>query len=422
MSFSSLQIIIFINYNVKQSLSKGENINMIHKDLCRASFTKHHTVLRIQFNFLLSTVHTWEGEIPLTACELAEKLGCHVGTMRRLIAEALCDGVLRQEGGRLYFTKCVEDPKKGYVRHFPFLSSPEFRKEDIQVIRFVLEVLTSGAYSSDRLFHAKKVELYHRLNKKKEIVEEGRFNIYFPGQLKEIIEKAKKYLIFADTPNHVVRVVGLRPEWDQAAVKNVGEQYAFLRILKRFGLGDVATSALEELVKVKDQYRNLGVEMAKSIVDEALLRALNQEGGKFISLLLSNKQREIYAYFQKVCDEVEQERATTLVKRKEQLKRALQFSQLWIQRKLQFAGELLVAKGKEQLQKLQAQIQLHENHWLQQSIKLGKKDSERQKQYLVDRENHPLFKGSQWLKKCIDMMRLKTEPAAFPFYNWLEQN
>lgn len=395
---------------------------MIHKDLCRASFTKHHTVLRIQFNFLLSSVHTWEGEIPLTASELAGKLGCHVGTMRRLIAEALSDGVLRQEGGRFFFTKCVKNPEKGYVKHFPFLDSHEFRQEDIQVIRFVLEVLTTGAYSPGHLFHAKVTELYHRLNKKKEIVEEGRFNIYFPAKLNEVIEKAKKYLIFADSPDHVVRVVGLRPEWDQAAVKNVGEQYAFLKNLKRFGLDDVATSALEELVKVKDHYRNLGGELAKSIAEEALLRALNQEGGKFISLLLSNKHREIYAYFRKVCDEVEQEMASTLVKRRDQLKRALQFSQLWIQRKLQFAGELLVSKVKEQLQKLQELIQLHENYWLQQSIELGKKDPDRQKQYLADRENHPLFKGSKWLKKCRDMIRPEREPAAFPFYNWLEEN
>lgn len=394
---------------------------MIHKNLCKASFTKHHTVLRIQFNFLLSTVHTWEGEIPLTAPELAEKLNCHVDTMRRLIAEALYDGVLRREGDRLFFTKRVKNPEKGYVKHFSFLNSLEFRQEDIQVIRFVLEVLSTGAYSPGYFFHAKVTKLYHRLNKKKEIVEEGRFNIYFPAKLNDVMEKAKKYLIFADSPDHVVRIVGLRPEWNQEAVKNVGEQYAFLKILKRFGLGDVATPALEELVKVKENYRSLGVEMAKSIADEALLRALNQEGGKFISLLLSNKNREIGAYFRKVCDEVEQEMAATLVKRKEQLKRALQFSQLFIQRKLRFAGQHLVSIVKEQLQKLEEQIQLYEKYWLQQSVELGK-DPERQKQYLAGRKNHPLFKGSQWLKKCMDLIRPEREPAAFPFYNWLEQN
>jgi hypothetical protein len=113
--------------------------------------------------------------------------------------------------------------------------------------------------------------------------------------------------------------------------------------------------------------------------------------------------------------------AATLVKRREQLKRALQFFQLWIQRKMRFAGELLVSKIKEQLQKLQEQVQLHEKYWLQQSIELGK-DPERQKQYLADRENHPLFKGSQWLKKCRDLIRPDRESATFPFYNWLEQN
>lgn len=404
---------------------------MIHKDLCNPDYTKNWTALRIQFNFLLSSIHR-NGEIPLSMNEIAQRLNCHVDSIRRCSAEAEYDGTIRREGDKIFFTKCVEEGDS-YVKHFPFLDTEAFRGEDIQVIRFVLFALFRGVYAETRAINQSLQKFYHKLDKQKNIVEEGLFNIYHAGKMRDVIEKSSKYLVFSQAPIHVVRVIGLREEYTYPEpVKNQGELLMFRKTLAKYGLEDATSEAIEELVKIKSRYKkNIGIEAANEIVDEALVRSLNRQDSVLVSLIIRNDLRSIGNYFSTVCQDVEQEYASRLQHRKEQLERSHRFNQAYhfmkgnILAKIKGCANFFKEQIDLSLEKVKEEIAAFDRYWFNIAVQL-KGDPKKQEQFIHKKNTHPLIQQLPMFQKIIEILnetirsRQEIISRPFPFYNWLE--
>lgn len=65
-----------------------------------------------------------------------------------------CEGSLALHNDRLYLLRRVDDYKRGYVKHFPFLESENFRKMSLHAQRFVLYTLWSGVHTGRPLKRA----------------------------------------------------------------------------------------------------------------------------------------------------------------------------------------------------------------------------------------------------------------------------
>lgn len=403
---------------------------MIHKDLCKAQNTKYWTPLKMQLNFLLSSVHTWNGVIPLTIHEIAEELKCRPETVKRLLIEAETEGIVHWEADRLFFDKYIRySEKTQYVKHFAFLQSEEFRNEDVQVIRFVLEMLNRGIYNDHSIFNMKFSNLFHKRNRLKEIVQDGLFNVYHGSKMKEILIKAEKYLIFSkDTSDNIIRVIGIQPKYaNLGIIENQGEKLLVLMKLKDLGLEDVNTEKIEELIKVKSRYLKLDPEMAQEIGSEALRRSL--ESDRFKSLLLmSDNHREIGAYFSHVCQEVENEYAQGLFKKQESLKRAKNFTKTisgslsGIKQNLkQLYNEIL----KPSIERVKEQINAFDRYW--STIIVDKAlDPDKRDKALIPIIENPLSSQLETFQRMLASVREQTsksiEEIPFTFYNWLEES
>jgi DNA-binding Lrp family transcriptional regulator len=404
---------------------------LIHKDLCNPIYTKNWTALRIHFNLLLASIHTWNGEIPLTLHEIAERLNCHVDSVKRCVAEAEYDGVIQRQGNKIIFCKVVKE-KESYVRHLAFLYSEEFRAEDVQVIRFVLFGLFFGVYSPDMAINRNVRELYHQFDKQKNLIKEGLFNIYHAVKMREVIKKAQKYLVITGSPLHVVRIIGIQAAYAKGKVINEGEFLSVKRVFERYGLQDANKEVMEEIVKIKSRYKDLQVAIAYEIVDEALRRSFQQENGPFVSLILQNDVRRVGAYFSAVCREVEQEYASRLQRRKEQLDKSQQINRAYKSVKnhpLQTVKDCMNLFKKQldrSLQAIKEEVAAFDQYLVNAVAKLMKKQPGKEESFVLERVHHPLVKQLPLFQKIIKEVeetirsRQELQSRPFPFYNWLE--
>ncbi len=401
---------------------------MIHKDLCHAKNTTYWTKNQIRFHFLLSSSYDWNGEIHLTIEEISQKLNVHVDTAKLLIKKSLYEGVLRKEGDRLFFTKVVREGET-YVKHLPFLDSDEFYQENINVIRFVLHMLWTGVYSHGYIFNMKLDKLFHKKNRQNKIVQEGLFNIYHAKTIREVLEKAKKYLVFFSVPDNpdIVRVVNVKPEYNvEKPTTNIGEHLHIAKEFKKVDMPDISFEVLEEIVKVKSTYKkSLGVEAANEIGIEALRRALGKDNSQFLSLVIQGESKEIGQYYRAICEEVELEYAAQLERRKINLENALNP----VQRVPDVVGIALrtfnkviqgtLQKVKEEIRKMDAYL----------STMIIKKydQKERVKEYIAAITINPLSKHLEQFQSIVQSLNRRKEDTKgqqllgeFDFYNWLE--
>jgi hypothetical protein len=296
---------------------KPEVRSMIHRDLCDPHKTKYYSTLRIKFHFLLSRYVCWDGLIPLTYHEIAEKLSCNIQSIHKFVKKGSREGILSVRGERLYLIKRVKNYKQGYVKHYPFLESAQFTALNVHTQRFILYVLWYGVHMG-RPLKRRLSALYHSTP---ELC--GVLNLYSKAPLNVILEQAKTFLkleTFTDKGKEFVRVTGLREEYaNQEALQNEGEMKLLENILEENDCDEfISTSAREGILKLKSYYahslHSLGMELFSHALKKLLslhkLHELNAEG-------------QISAYLKSILVDLEKKILPTLQKRISNVKQAL---------------------------------------------------------------------------------------------------
>ncbi|MEW9673508.1 hypothetical protein [Ammoniphilus sp. 3BR4] len=281
---------------------------MIHRDLCNPSTTKYFSALRIQFNFLLSRYVCWDGFIPLTLSEMAEKLTCDIQSIRKFIKKGIQEGMLRLEGDRLYLIKKVEEYSQGYIKHFPFLESTEFRSMSVHAQRFVLYTLWSGVHTG-RPLKRDLSTLYHSKEERN-----GVLNLYYREPVYLVLDEVKSFLkleVVKERNREMVRVTGLQdPYAFQEALANEGEQKLLQDILWDHGMDELISAASrEDILKLKKHYvssfQSVGMELfahaLKKLLSVHKLYELNQQGevGKYLRSILVDLEQKILPTLQR---------------------------------------------------------------------------------------------------------------------------
>ncbi len=275
---------------------------MIHRDLCNPSTTKYFSSLRMQFNFLLSRYVCWDGFIPLTLCEMAEKLNCDIQSIRKFIKRGTQEEMLRVEGDRLYLIKKVDEYSQGYIKHFPFLESVEFRSMSVHAQRFVLYTLWTGVHTG-RPLKRDLSTLYHA-----KVERNGVLNLYYREPVYLVLNEAKTFLkleIVIEKNREMVRVTGLQDQYAyQEALANKGEQKLLQDILWDHGVDElVSATSREDILKLKKHYlsslQSVGMELFTHALKKLLavhkLYELDQQGevGKYLRSILVDLEEKI---------------------------------------------------------------------------------------------------------------------------------
>lgn len=281
---------------------------MIHRDLCNPSTTKYFSSLRMQFNFLLSRFACWDGFLPLTLSEMAKKLCCDIQSIRKFIKKGIFEEMLRLEGNRLYLVKKVDDYSQGYIKHFPFLESTEFRSLSIHAQRFVLYTLWSGIHTG-RPLKRDLSTLYHSKEERN-----GVLNLYYREPVYLVLDEVKSFLkleIITEKNREMVRITGLQDQYAcQEALANEGEQKLLQDILWNHGMDELVSAASrEDILKLKKHYlssfQSVGLELfahaLKKLLSVHKLYELNQQGevGKYLRSILVDLEQKILPTLQK---------------------------------------------------------------------------------------------------------------------------
>ncbi|KQN96888.1 hypothetical protein [Paenibacillus sp. Leaf72] len=293
--------------------------------LFAASETMYDTKLGIKFKMLLGRVAAYNGEIPLSRNEIKSKLGVSLSALKRLISEFTYTGILKQEADRLFMdmSKLVDysdaKPEK-YVQDYKFLSEAPFIVDDRRVQRFVLDMLAQlvslpGKTYTGRLKNMLAGSSQNRVS--------GHFNIRTVGEMKDIIEKAAKYLVLELNQNSneewYVRVNGIQPEFaEKGAYESEG---ALLWVSQKldeasFVADAISMDAKKQLAAVMEYYyQQLGYEMAYSVFCNTL--RLLSDNTTFHSMVYAEiKQKsqlnELSAYFRKIAEAAEKNLAESL--------------------------------------------------------------------------------------------------------------
>jgi hypothetical protein len=273
---------------------------MIHRELCDPVYTKKYSSLRMQFHFLLSRYVCWDGFIPLTIHEIAQHLSCEVQSIHKFIKKGIREDILRLEGDRLFLNKYVSDYKEGYIKHYAFLESSEFKALNIHTQRFILYTLWAGVHTG-RPLKVLISSLYHS----KEI-HNGVLNVYYKDPVYNILEETKTFLkveITNERNKEMVVVSGLREEYAyQDALENQGEKKLLEDFLWSNGV-DLMVSELakDDILKLKKFYTralgSVGMELFKNALRKLLylnkLHELNVRGevGPLRSIITTSHKR-----------------------------------------------------------------------------------------------------------------------------------
>ncbi len=274
---------------------------MIHRDFCNPEFTKEYSVLRMQFHFLLSRYTCKDGRVSLSMKEMAEKLSCSLQSIYKFVRKGLHEGSLAMHNDRLYLLRRVDDYKRGYVKHFPFLESEDFRKMSLHAQRFVLYTLWSGVHTGRPLKRALSA-LYHSTKRY-----EGTLNIYTKKELLAVLDEAAAFLkLEISTVRGIEKVTvrGIREEYaHQPALENVGEQEWLDHELVKLDCEDlVPKAAREDLLKMKSEYVNKFAEVGRDMFVQALQKLANSYSLLHMEL---TKEGAIGKYFRGILEEME---------------------------------------------------------------------------------------------------------------------
>jgi hypothetical protein len=344
---------------------------MIHRDFCNPYYTKDYSPLRMQFHFLLSRYVCLDGFIPLTRKEMADRLSCDIQSVDKFIKKGIQENILKQEGEHLILVKRIDEYQKGYVKHFAFLESDDFKNLKRHTQRFVLYTLWAGVHHGRPL----KREISALFHSTAERI--GILNIYDKASLYPVLEEAKRFLnleIINQRGREMVRVKGLAPAFCvQETLDNQGEQKWLDDLLFEECCDEMFNSTMRiELLKLKKHYwtsfQGFGLELfwhgLKKLLSAHKLMDVMKQG-----------ERTLGSYFHSILEDMEKKLLPTLQRCLANATQALQVSNELFSRTL----PSVLKRFDEQKEKLQQMIQLIQKKW------------------------H------------------KTDPPnSFPFYNWLE--
>ena len=343
---------------------------MIHRDLCDPIKTKDYSPLRMQFHFLLSRYVCWDGFIPLTLNEMAEHLKCDIQSIYKFIKKGVQEEILSLEGKRLFFLKKVNEYTEGYVKHYPFLESAQFKALSVHAQRFILYTLWTGVHTGRPL----KRELSSLYHSKKELT--GVLNIYSKAPIYSVIEECKTFLkleVITQDKKEMIRVMGLQESFlTEQALENVGEKKLLKDIVEEhyYDNEDLSDFSIQEILKIKKYYSQKFHSIGMELFTHALRKLFSLH--KFYEL---NNRGEVGGYLKTILKDLEQKMLPTLQKHVEYIKQSISYTK---------------------------------KRWIHQA-----------KSQIVVQFQSKLDK----LTSILDLLSKKEEPDkinSFPFYNWLE--
>jgi len=348
---------------------------LIHRDLCNPMNTKNYSPLRMQFHFLLSRYVCWDGLIPLTRSEMAFLLSCDIQSIHKFIKKGIREGILSLVGERIYLLKRVEKYTEGYVKHYPFLESADFKGLSIHAQRFILYTLWAGVHTG-RPLKREITALYHSNEK------QGVLNLYSRAPIYNVLEEAENFLnleVFSAMGKEFVRVSGLKePFASQKALPNQGEMKLLENVLLEEQCDEfISESSKEEILKIKKHYVSaLNSSIGNELFSHALKNLLSIH--KIFDL---DNRGEIGIYLRSILSDLEVKILPTLRKRIDYVKQAIKYSKEMIS---QYSSHLIQSFEKKMDE-------------LRKNVKV-----------LLS-------------KKHLNSNSNSSSPPSFPFYNWLEE-
>lgn len=353
---------------------------MIHRDLCDPNFTKNYSPLRMQFHFVLSRNVCIDGLIPLTKEEIANEMKCDLQSVYKFIYAAQKDEIIRIENDQIYLLKHVpsNDYKEGYIRHYPFLESEEFRELNVQTQRFILYALWRGVYNPGMKMEMKISDLYHRSAYERN----GKLNLYSRQPALDVIKEAERFLKF-DTPKKGdgwIKITGIKEGFDVKPLQNQGEMKWIDELLVTASCDLISNMTKGKIIELKKNYYNklnsTGLELIHTALDRVLLS---------FKLYELESRDEVIPYLRTVLKNLEKEMLPTINRVILNTKQALNTTK-----------DLLVSGTQSWAQRFKQQLEnlLKVREYLLSNLR-------KEKAAEIDRKKDKL-----------------TEP--FPFYNWLE--
>jgi hypothetical protein len=260
---------------------------------------------------------------------MAHLLDCDMQSITKFIKKGIREDILSLEGDRLFLLKRVDQYSDGYIKHFPFLESPEFMALSVHAQRFILYTLWAGVHTGRPLKRSLS-SLYH-------VNEEynGVLNIYSRAPIYAVLEEAKAFLdleIVVQNDQEFVRVKGLHESYaNQTALENQGEKKLLFSLLEAKGFDEVLSeTSCQEILKIKKHCFQKLQATGMELFFHALEKLLSVH--KIYDL---NKRREIGFYLKSILNDLEQQIIPTLKKRVEYIKRSLSYAtkNLWLDNK-----------------------------------------------------------------------------------------
>ncbi len=247
---------------------------MIHRDLCDPTYTKNYSPLRMQFHFVLSRFVCVDGLVPLTKEEIAQEMKCDIQSIYKFMKAAEKEGVIRVDGDRIYLVKHVpsKDYKDGYVKHYPFIESDEFKALSVQAQRFILYTLWVGVYNEGRKLERELSTLYH-----KPYQLDGVLNLYSKKPALDVLEEAKAFLKFepATKGDHWFKVTGILEQFEVQPLKNQGDIKWLDDLLVTSTCDLLSDKTKGDMIAIKKQYfydlGSIGLELFTHALDKVLL-------------------------------------------------------------------------------------------------------------------------------------------------------
>lgn len=289
-----------------------------HLDNFAATNTTYFTSLRIQLNLLLGCYAAYAGEIPLSKKEIADELGCSRARIRKLLAEAESEGFIQLKDEKIFLSKYIDfsddsdNGAKGYVKHFKFLNTEEFKNESRPVQRFILEMLRHRFYVKGIFPYVTRVNNLY--NSKKNQV--GTFNINSLTQMLNIIKSAQKYLnielIELSPKVWSIKVSSIKEEWlALGEVESIGAHTWVKKQLDRAGYCPefINPDTINQLAKVMHfYYHSVGYENSTRLFNASLKQLTYSQ--RFYNFMYkenptSKELDEVSAYFRAVMEEAE---------------------------------------------------------------------------------------------------------------------
>jgi hypothetical protein len=304
---------------------------MIHRDLCNPVNTKNYSPLRIQFHLLVSRYVCWDGFIPLTRNEMADLLKCDIQSINKFIKKGLREQILSLDGNRLFLLKRVNEYTEGYVKHYPFLESAEFKALSVHAQRFILYTLWTGVHTGRPL----KRELSSLYHSGKELT--GVLNLYSKAPIYSILEESKMFLkleIITQNRKEMVRIIGLQESFHaEQALENEGESKLLKDTLEEQCCDSelLTDMSIQDILKIKKYYFQKFHSIGMEVFSHALKKLFSLH--KFYEL---NDRGEIGGYLKAILKDLELKILPTLQKRVEYVKHSISYTKnLWIQTKSQ---------------------------------------------------------------------------------------